>query len=182
MRARLLALIPAVAAASALGCAPSKIPVAAPQPLASSPGHNAGSPGHARLPDVPLLDLARAPKSVEAVRAGRAALVTFWATWCDACQKEMPALNRLDERATGDHAVVIGVAVGEPAAKVRAYVDKHGLRYTQLVDEDFRLTDALGQKRLPATVVLSRRGEVVFVGGALDAEALAALRAALKEE
>ena len=175
MRARLLALIPAVAAASALGCALSKSPVAAPQPLASSPGR-------ARLPDVPLLDLARAPRSVEAVRAGRAALVTFWATWCDACQKEMPALNRLDERATGDHAVVIGVAVGEPAAKVRAYVDKHGLRYTQLVDEDFRLTDALGQKRLPATVVLSRRGEVVFVGGALDAEALAALRAALKEE
>lgn len=159
----------------ASACAPSKSPVAAPPPPALSPGH-------AKLPDVPLLDLARAPKSVEGVRAGRAALVTFWATWCDACQKEMPALNRLDERATGDHAVVIGVAVGEPSAKVRGYVEKHGLRYTQLVDEDFRLTDALGQKRLPATVVLSRRGEVVFVGGALDAEALAAFRSALKEE
>jgi peroxiredoxin len=130
---------------------------------------------------VPVFDLDRSAKSVDGLRAGRVALLTFWATWCEACQKEQEALNRLHERATGDKAVVIGVAVGEPSLKVKSFVEQHGLRYAQLVDEEFRLTDALGQRRLPATVIVNRDGKVVYRGGALDAEALAAFRDALKE-
>ncbi len=170
MRSRLLALTALLASA----CAPS----AAPTPPVGTALLRPASPD-SHLPPVALLDLDRSPKSVDAVRAGRVALVTFWATWCDACEREMPALNRLEDRATGAHAVVIGVAVGEPSPRVRLFVQKHALRYTQLVDEDFQLTDALGQKRLPATLVLDRTGQIVFQGGALDPSALAAFRKAL---
>lgn len=164
----------ATAALLASACAPTAAPT---PPIGTALLPAASSDSH--LPPVALLDLDRTPKSVDAVRAGRVALVTFWATWCDACQREMPALNRLDERATGTEAVVIGVAVGEPSPRVRQFVQRHALRYTQLVDEDFQLTDALGQKRLPATLVLDRSGQIVFQGGALDPPALAALRRAL---
>jgi len=46
-------------------------------------------------------------------------------------------------------------------------------------DGEFKLSDALGQRRVPATLVLDRGGRVVYSGGALDEQALAAFRAAL---
>ena len=111
---------------------------------------------------------------------GRPALVSLWATWCEACAREFDALRRLDEAARRAGATVIAVAVGEPHAQVAAFVDRRGLPYVQLVDERFRLADALGQSRVPATLVLDRDGQIVFRGGAFDQAALAALRAALQ--
>lgn len=142
----------------------------------AAPPSGASGAAAIKLPDVMLVDLERAPRSIDRLRDGRPALLTFWATWCEACQRELAALNRLDQRATGEHAVVIGVAVGEAPAKVRSFVEQHGLRYAQVVDEQFQLSDALGQRRLPATLVVNGAGEVVYSGGALDAEALAAFR------
>ena len=104
--------------------------------------------------------------------------VSLWATWCDACEKEMDALNRLDAR-TGADAVVIGVAVGEEREKVADFTRRRGLRYVQLVDQDFAFADALGQRRVPATLVVDRQGRIVFRGEALDAASLDALRRAV---
>ena len=126
------------------------------------------------LPAVPLLsvDLLAQPTRLEQAAGGRVALVTFWATWCEACATEFDALNRLDDRVRDRGGVVIGVAVGEPRKKAAAFARQRGLRYAQLFDEKLALADALGQKRLPATLVLDRQGRVVFVGGALDERAL----------
>jgi peroxiredoxin len=131
------------------------------------------------LPAALLVDLDNRATRLDAEAGGRPALVSFWATWCDACMAEVGALNRLHDRAQATGGVVIGVAVGEPREKAAAFARERGLRYPQLVDEKLQLADALGQKRLPATIVLDRQGRVVFVGGALDEAALAAFRAAL---
>lgn len=116
---------------------------------------------------------------VDSVRAGKVALVSFWAPWCDSCVAELDALNRLDDRARPSGGLVIGVAVGETPESASAFARSHKLRYPQLVDEDYKLTDALGQRRVPTTLVIDRRGQVVYTGGALDERALAAFRAAL---
>jgi len=131
------------------------------------------------LPAVPLRDLEGKEQRLDAAVAGKVALVSFWATWCDACVAEIQALNRLDERARKSGGVVVGVAIGEPREKVAAFAREHGLAYAQLLDEDLKLADALGQKRVPATLVLDRAGRVVWSGGALDERALSAFRAAL---
>jgi peroxiredoxin len=131
------------------------------------------------LPDVPLRGLDDQAVRLEALASGKPALVSFWATWCDACLAEMDALNRLDDGARASGGMVIGVAVGETRDKTAAFAHQRGLRYAQLVDEKLALADALGQKRLPATLVLDRQGKVVFTGGTLDARALSAFRAAM---
>lgn len=137
------------------------------------------APAATALPAVPVARLDDQPVRLEAAAEGKPALVSFWATWCEACLTEMDALNRLDDRARAGGGVVIGVAVGETRDKAAAFARQRGLRYLQLVDERLALADALGQRRLPATVVLDRRGRVVFTGGALDEKALAAFRAAM---
>jgi peroxiredoxin len=138
----------------------------------------APSPG-APLPAVALAGLDAQPVRLEAAAGGKPALVSFWATWCDACLAELDALNRLDDRARAGGGVVIGVAVGETRAAAAAFARQHGLRYLQLVDEKLSLADALGQRRLPATLVLDRQGRVIFTGAGLDERALAAFRAAM---
>jgi peroxiredoxin len=154
--------------------------------VADPRGDGAGGPtarleaaAGAPLPAVSLRSLDDQAIRLDAAAGGRPALVTFWATWCDACLAEMDALNRLDDRVRGSGGAVIGVAVGEPREKAAAFARQHGLRYAQLVDEKLELADALGQKRLPATLVLDRQGRVVFTGGALDEKALAAFRGAM---
>ena len=117
------------------------------------------------------------------VTEGRVALVSLWATWCDACTKEIDALNRVAAR-TADRrdAMVVGVAVGESVASVDAFRKHHDMSYVQLVDEDFSLADALGQRRVPATLVIDRGGGIIYRGDVLDGEGLAAFRGALKGE
>ena len=53
------------------------------------------------------------------------------------------------------------------------------LGYAFCAPQAARLVDRLGQRRVPATLVVDRQGHVTYVGGALDEPALAALRAAL---
>ncbi len=131
------------------------------------------------VPAVALHDLDDHAVRLEAAAGGKPALVSFWATWCEACAAEFDALNRLSAQATRSGGVVIGVAVGETREKAAELARRRGLTYPQLVDEKLSLADALGQKRLPATLVLDRTGHIVFTGGALDERALAAFRAVM---
>jgi peroxiredoxin len=147
------------------GCATAAAPTPSPAPAAS-----------AALPPIELRTLDGQPVRLAEVAAGQPALVSLWATWCEACLGELEALGRLDQATRGAGARVIAVAVGEPRARVAAFVRQHGLGYVQLVDERFQLADALGQPRVPATLVLDRDGRIVFRGGAFDEAALAALR------
>jgi peroxiredoxin len=134
----------------------------------------------AHLPAVPVATLAGDSSEVARVAGGRVALVSLWATWCDACDREVDALNRLDAKTTEGHdAVVIGVAVGEDREKVAAFAQRRGLRYAQLVDEHYAFADALGQRHLPATLVVDREGRIVYRGDALDGKSLEALRRAI---
>ena len=125
------------------------------------------------------MTLDRQTTDLAAAVHGRPALVSLWATWCEACTTELDALNRLDVRAKERGALVVGVAIGEPRERVAEFVATRGLNYAQLVDEDFHFADALGERRVPTTLVVDRTGRVVYVGGALDEAALAAFRSAL---
>jgi peroxiredoxin len=134
----------------------------------------------APVPAVALSTLAGDHTELARLADGRVALVSLWATWCESCGKEMDALNRLDAKtAAGRDAVVIGVDVGEEPGKVAEFARKRGLRYAQLVDEDFAFADALGQRRVPTTLVVDRHGRIVFRGDALDGRSLEALRQAI---
>jgi cytochrome c biogenesis protein CcmG/thiol:disulfide interchange protein DsbE len=166
MRHRLSFLI-VLAATLDLGCASSAAPAGAVEASAS-------------LPSVPVVTLEGAPTDLRSVLRGRVAIVSLWATWCDVCVGEIEALKRLQAQASsrGD-AVVVGVAVGERRGTVAAFARMRGLAYPQVVDEDFRLADALGEQRVPTTLVINRGGRIVFRGGALDHAGLAAFRTAL---
>src|SRR5437763_1503538 len=115
-------------------------------------------PRVASLPQLELTTLEGQPAGLQQALGGRVALVALWATWCDGCAAEFEALGRLHDRAGPRGAVVVAVAVGQPRDVVARFVAQHKLRYLQLVDEKFRLSQAIGDEHVPTTLVIDRTG------------------------
>ena len=65
--------------------------------------------------------------------AGRVTWVNFWATNCEPCRTEMPAMQALAE-AYGDRLLVLGVNWGESHESVESFLDRYGIRYPILLD------------------------------------------------
>jgi thiol-disulfide isomerase/thioredoxin len=154
-----------ILAAAFGGCTP---------PAAVSPASSAS------LPSTPLQMLDGQATDLASVTHGHPAVISLWATWCDSCLIEIDALRRLDaELSVAGDGMVVGVAVGEQRERVATFARSRHLAYARWVDQDFQVADALGERRIPATLVVDREGRIVYRGGALDAPALAAFRRAL---
>ena len=65
--------------------------------------------------------------------AGRVTWVNFWATNCEPCRTEMPAMQRLAD-AYGVGLLVLGVDWGESRASVMDFVDRYEIGYPILLD------------------------------------------------
>jgi peroxiredoxin len=135
------------------------------------------------LPESALVTTpARAPANLASTVHGHPALVSMWASWCTACSDEFPALNRLSVVAAQRGAMVVGVAVGDSSDTVQEIARREQLRYTLFVDSEFKLADALGQRNVPATLVVDRDGRIVYAGGALDERALSVFKKVMDAE
>ena len=116
---------------------------------------------------------------LSAVLERRPTLVSFWAPWCEPCLREQPELEKLSHAAQACGGAVVGVAVGEAPDGIAAFARRKGLTFPQFTDENFTLADAIGQRRIPATMVFDDAQRVIFTGEALDAKAATALKTLL---
>lgn len=64
---------------------------------------------------------------------GRLVWVNFWATSCEPCRTEMPAMQRLAE-AYPDELLILGVDWGEGRDAVTDFVERYGVAYPILLD------------------------------------------------
>lgn len=67
---------------------------------------------------------------------GRLVWVNFWATSCDPCRTEMPAMQRLAER-HADQLLILGLDWGEGADAVADFVERYGIGYPILLDPSY---------------------------------------------
>ena len=65
--------------------------------------------------------------------SGRLTWVNFWATSCEPCRTEMPAMQGLAE-AYGDRLLILGVDWGESRESVASFLDRYGIRYPIVLD------------------------------------------------
>jgi thiol-disulfide isomerase/thioredoxin len=93
--------------------------------------------------------------------AGRPLIINFWASWCEPCREEMPALARAGARLAAYGVVVLTVAVADREADATKFMRDAKLTLPVLHDRDQRTSRAWGARMLPYTVVLDSRHRVV---------------------
>src|SRR5262245_41556696 len=103
---------------------------------------------------IPIVSISGGSHALGDLLGRRPALISLWAPWCEPCIKELPELEKLAHAVSPCGAAVLGIAVGETPSAVAAFVRSRQLSYPQYTDEQFRLADAFGQRRVPATIVL----------------------------
>lgn len=106
----------------------------------------------------PAFTLSSAGGGDVALRAQRhgAVLVHFFATWCEPCREELPALARLAAR--GASALrIFAISVAEPDRRVEHFVESTPVSFPVLLDRDRAVAKAWKVATLPTTFVLDAK-------------------------
>jgi thiol-disulfide isomerase/thioredoxin len=96
---------------------------------------------------------------------GKVVFINFWGTTCPPCIQEMPSIQALYESLKGSDVVFV-ILSAEAPERVRAFVKKQGWSLPIYVASE-RMPPVLATGFIPTTVLVNRRGEVVYrqIGG-----------------
>lgn len=135
-----------------------------------------GSPSIGRLaPALPRERLAGPPLTSGGrpfATGGRAALVTFWASWCEPCAREAPALERFYESPSG-RGRLIGVDWSDGLSQARSFIRRYSWTFSNLRDSQGTVGNAYHLAGLPTTFVLDGSGHIrAVLRGPQDAGSL----------
>lgn len=105
-----------------------------------------------------------APLTLDELR-GRVVLIEFWTYDCINCRRTLPWLKAMHARYARDGLVVVGVHSPEfaherGAARVRAAVERLGIEYAVMLDDDFSYWKALDNRFWPAFYLVGRGGRI----------------------
>ena len=98
---------------------------------------------------------------------GRPVLVNFWATWCQPCRTEMPAIDEAIRRYSADNVAVLAINKGEGADRAVDWLADLGLNFTAFgYDPESAVYDRYydrGLAGLPVSFFIDGRGVITEV-------------------
>ena len=107
-----------------------------------------------------------------AARKGQPLLINFWASWCETCREEMPALQRLAQRWQGRGLQLITVAVADTPKQTQDYLEKIGVQLPVIHDPEQQIIQRWGVLAVPTTVILDKRHRIrLFAQGDINWDA-----------
>lgn len=96
---------------------------------------------------------------------GKITVISFWATWCSPCKKELDAIADVypDWQEEYDaELVAVTIDTQRALAKVKPMVESKGWEYTILSDPNQVLQNALNFTTIPQTFLLDQEGNIVY--------------------
>lgn len=119
----------------------------------------------AELPSVKLKDLSgRTVDTARLSNGGKPMVISFFASWCKPCKRELSAIHEVYEDwvdETGVKLVAISIDQGQNAAKVKPFVDAEGWEYDILLDPNSDFLHAMGIQQIPHLLIIDGNGNVV---------------------
>ena len=89
---------------------------------------------------------------------GKVVLLNFWATWCEPCKSEMPALQQLADELHDKPFRLYSVDLQEEAQDVDAFQRQYNLRLYAVLDGNGDAVRAYGVRALPSTFLVDQQG------------------------
>jgi thiol-disulfide isomerase/thioredoxin len=104
---------------------------------------------------------------------GRVVVITFWASWCQYCRKELPTLAGIQQLAKAENLQVVAVNTDDRAtfAKLVRALDgmAPGVIYTR---DEGPVSKAYAATSIPRTFLIDREGKVAYVHVGYDDDTL----------
>ncbi len=118
------------------------------------------------LPSVNIKTLEGQTVNVQSLgQTGRITVISFWATWCSPCKKELDAISEIYEdwqKKYNVDLIAISTDDARSAAKVPGVVSEKGWPYRVLLDSNKELSIAANIQSVPYTFLLDQKGNIVY--------------------
>jgi cytochrome c biogenesis protein CcmG, thiol:disulfide interchange protein DsbE len=119
-----------------------------------------------RLPSVVVKTLdGKSVNIQEYGRKGRPIVLSFWATWCAPCKKELDELHKTYAAWQKQYQVeIVAITVDDARGlpKVKPMVAQKGWKYTVLSDVNKELQEACNISNVPYTILLDKKGNIIY--------------------
>ena len=92
---------------------------------------------------------------------GSIVMIDFWSSWCPPCRSEAPILAEAYERWSELGVEFVGVSIWDTEGDVRDFVEQHGIKYPNAVDEDGQIAVEFGVRGIPEKFFVNPEGEIV---------------------
>ena len=96
---------------------------------------------------------------------GKPIIISFWATWCKPCNRELNTIKEVYEEwqnETGVKLVAISIDDARSASRVKPWVDGQGWDYEVYLDQNQDFKRAMNVVNPPHTFVINGKGEIVW--------------------
>lgn len=116
-----------------------------------------------KAPDFRLVDLSTGDSvSIRTLAKGDVALVNIWATWCEPCKEEMPAMQRAyaELEARGFRIIAVSIDNGD-GAPVKEFAQQLGITFDILQDRSGAIQQLYQTTGVPESFLLDRDGTIV---------------------
>jgi peroxiredoxin len=118
------------------------------------------------MPSIVLKDMDGKSKNVaEYSQSGKITIISFWATWCSPCKKELNNMHELyDEWKEKYDLKIVAVCTDNTrnTQKVKPYVDGQGWEFDIIMDVNQDLQRAMNIVQIPHTFLLDQNGKIIY--------------------
>lgn len=119
-----------------------------------------------KVPNIQIKDLSgNMVEASSTLNDGKPTVISFWATWCKPCIRELNAISDYYpdwQEETGVKVLAISIDDSRLSSKVRPFVSSQGWDYEVYLDENSELKRALNVNNIPHTFLLNGKGEIVW--------------------